>query len=229
MPELPLPSEFDRSWAGPEELKPRCYRAQIEKDIWMGCVVHDEYRCPQFAPSDLVIDIGGHIGAFAYKAWLNGSRNVHSFELNPWHHEGAQVNLEGCDGVQLHNAAVVRSDALRRASYTIDEGGWSNLRAFARGEPVASISLDEIIARYGCVRFLKTDCEGSEWPILYTASRLHEVQEIAGEYHDDVAGPEVEGFVTDPARLCAHLATFGFTTEFEPMSARRVGLFRAWR
>jgi hypothetical protein len=34
------------------------------------------------------------------------------------------------------------------------------------------------------VRFLKLDCEGSEWPILVTSKMLHLVDEIRGEIHE---------------------------------------------
>lgn len=222
---------FDTNWMGPPELRPRCYRSQIEKDIWMSICAQDEYHCPQFEPSDTVFDIGGNIGAFAYRAWLNGSRNIHSFEINHYHCEGWRQNLEGCDGVKLYHAAVVRGDRQRKPVYHLDEGGWSNLRGNTAGACVPwAVSLDELIKTWGTVRYIKIDCEGSEWPILYTATLLGKVQEIMGEYHDDVSGPELAGLpASDPAVLCKHLQTFGFQTEFEPMSEKRTGHFHAWR
>ncbi|MDQ2731571.1 MAG: FkbM family methyltransferase, partial [Armatimonadota bacterium] len=49
---------------------------------------------------------------------------------------------------------------------------------------VKSVSLDTILTFTGPVRLLKMDCEGSEFPILLTATKLHLVEEICGEFHE---------------------------------------------
>lgn len=175
--------EFDRNWIGPPELAPRVYRTQSEKDTWHAVVVDNEYKLGPLDPADVVLDIGAHIGSFSYLAHLHGSRNVHGFEVDPWHMKAQERNLEGFDGIFAHYAAVVRSDEKRKPAYFYD-GNWN---VFAEsGREVQSISLDQIIDLYGRIRFLKTDTEGSEWPILYTCTKLDQVDEIAGEYHEGV-------------------------------------------
>lgn len=221
---------FDRNWVGPPELKPKVYRTQTEKDVWYGCVVEDEYKCPLMRPDDVVIDIGAHIGSFSFKAYLQGSRSVYAFEIDPWHFAGAEQNLaEMDDGVLLHSAAVVRGDEHRSKSYHYD-GVWNSFGLF--GEIVSSISLDEILEPHESVRFLKIDCEGGEWPILYTSKQLHKIQEIAGEYHIIAGGrPELDDlpYPITAAALESFLQSQGFETEFREGGGPNIGNFRAKR
>ncbi len=226
------PETFDRNWVGPEHLKPRVYRRQIEKDIWYGCVVEDEYRCPTFAASDVVVDIGAHIGAFSWLAQNRGSRRVYGFEANPWHYEAGVENLRGLEGVDYRFCAVVRSDDRRADEYRITPGEWNVWQNV--GDEVASISLDEILEAVGPVRFLKIDCEGSEWPILYTCSRLSQVKEMVGEYHTRRFGelefPELSGLPPcEPEALAGYLSDLGFTVEHSTENDGGTGHFRAWR
>jgi hypothetical protein len=74
----------------------------------------------------------------------------------------------------------VRSDEKRKAQYFHD-GGMSTI--CDSGEAVESVSLDDLLQDTGPIRFLKIDCEGSEYEILYTSKLLHLVGEIAGEFH----------------------------------------------
>ncbi len=59
----------------------------------------------------------------------------------------------------------------------------------AGGTPVKAVGLDRIIrhvtdrGRFR-VRLMKLDCEGSEYPILFTAKTLHLVDAIVGEFHN---------------------------------------------
>lgn len=175
------PGPFDTTWAGPEELKPRMYRTQTEKDIWYSIAVMNEYRLWELAADDVVIDIGAHVGAFSHLAYRKGSRSIYAFEIDPNHVKAGYTNLVGMeDGVLFHHAAVVRGDMHRKRQYHY-AGAWNSFAEV--GSPVESISLDEILAPHERVRFLKIDCEGCEFPILYTSTLLHKVDEIAGEYH----------------------------------------------
>lgn len=209
---------FDRNWAGPEHFRPRCYRTQLEKDTWFSVVVGDEYKVPSFAPDDVVIDIGAHIGSVSWLAHYRGSRQIYAFEPNRWHYDGLLENLEGLEGVLPNYAAVVRGDQGRQSSYNYATDTWTVIRG--HGVEVKSISLDEIIDQVGPIRFLKTDCEGSEWPILYTCTKLKQIQEIAGEYHPMLnpldQTPELAGL---PACRIEILASFlnrrGFKVKWE--------------
>ena len=164
-------------------MKPRVYRTQSEKDTWYAVAVENEYQAPMFKESDVVVDIGAHIGSFSYLAHRLGSRRVYGFEIDSWHVEAAEANLEGLDGVELNHLAVVRGDDKRNPHYYYD-GKWNVFGD--TGEEIDSAALDDVIETVGPIRFLKIDCEGGEWPILYTCTQLDQIQEIAGEYHENI-------------------------------------------
>jgi len=220
---------FDRNWAGPPHLKPRAYRTQSEKDTWMAVAVENEYNCPALAADDVVIDVGAHIGSFAHLAYRMGSRSIYAFEIDPWHVEAGQQNLAGMDdGVAYYHCAVVRSDEHRAPEYHYN-GAWNSFGVV--GPVVESRSLDEILAPHESVRFLKLDCEGGEWPLLYTSTLLDRIQEIAGEYHIvPTDAPEMQNLPlpVDSGALMDFLYAKGFAVTLKPASDT-IGLFHAIR
>ena len=179
----------------------------LDRIIFDGVVVLDEYRLPErFEPDDVVVDVGAHIGSFAYAVVLRGGEHVWSIEpdrancalaaehLRPYVDRGA---------VRLLRAAVWRSDPnddeLRFDGYhpfpqsfldwagIVNTGGGSVM--WGLGEPVQKVAFDDVVdlaTNRGerRVRLLKLDCEGAEWPILLTSRRLDLVDEIVGEFHE---------------------------------------------
>jgi len=179
----------------------------FDKGIFNGVVGHNEYSLPPvFAPEDIILDIGAHIGSFAYAALSRGSKNVYSIEPDRANFEIAAENLRPFvekGYVQLVQGAVWRSDPnddeLRFDGYhpfpksyegmegIINTGNGSVI--WGIGVPVAKFAFDEIIDSLTHngerrVRLVKLDCEGAEWPILLTSSRLHLIDEICGEFHE---------------------------------------------
>jgi len=169
--------------------------------------IFNEYDLPvRFAPGDIVVDIGAHIGSFAEAVLSRGCENVYCIEADLSNVEIAAVNLKPYieNGyVQLVNAAAWRSDPnedeLRCDGYhafpesypgmegIINTGSGSVM--WPTGEPVAKIAFDEIIDLVTNrgeqrVRLVKLDCEGAEWPILLTSARLELIDEICGEFHE---------------------------------------------
>jgi O-antigen chain-terminating methyltransferase len=185
-----------------------------------ACVVDEnEYKLPaRFAPDDVVIDVGAHIGSFSYAVLSRGAGKVYAYEAHPTNHAVASKNLErfGARAV-CRNKAVWRSDHPPVTLYNnmlgehVPTGGISVLWNEA-GVPVESVSLDEIIeeATEGLqktIRLLKLDCEGSEYPILFTSKHLGRVREICGEYH------ELErGVVPERAKVEGYSEPFGART-----------------
>jgi FkbM family methyltransferase len=179
----------------------------LDRAIYNGVLGLNEYQLPErFAPHDVVIDVGAHIGSFAEAAVIRGSENVYSIEPDRTNFEIAASNLRPHiekGYVRLVQGAAWRSDPNEDELYfdgyhpfpksfagmegIINTGSGSVI--WAEGEPVEKIAFDEIVDSMTSrgekrVRFLKLDCEGAEWPILLTSRRLELVDEISGEFHE---------------------------------------------
>jgi FkbM family methyltransferase len=179
----------------------------LDQAIFSGVVVHDEYRLPAgFAPDDVVIDVGAHIGSFAQAVLSRGCEDVYCIEpdaanceiaaayLRPYIESGRMRLIQGAAWRSDRNADELYFDGYHPfpRSYpgmkgVINTGSGSVL--WGGGEPVAKIAFDEIVDRvtdHGRkrVRLLKLDCEGAEWPILLTSQRLDRIAEICGEFHE---------------------------------------------
>lgn len=180
--------------------------------IFDAVVAHNEYRLPErFGPGDIVVDVGAHIGSFAYAVARRGGKHVWSIEPDAANCALAAGHLRPYidqGHVRLIHAAVWRSDPnddeLRLDGYhamsypgmegVVNTGGGSVV--WGRGEPVAKIAFDDVVdlatnRADRRVRLLKLDCEGAEWPIVLTSQRLHLIDEIVGEFHE-LGGPLLE-------------------------------------
>jgi FkbM family methyltransferase len=179
----------------------------LDRMIFDGVVALDEYRLPErFEPDDVVVDVGAHIGSFAYAVVLRGGKHVWSIEPDGTNCVFAAEHLRPYvdrGSVRLMHAAVWRSDPnddeLRFDGYqvfpqsfldlagVVNTGGGSVM--WAVGEPVQKVAFDDVVDLVTNrgerrVRLLKLDCEGAEWPILLTSRRLHLIDEIVGEFHE---------------------------------------------
>jgi FkbM family methyltransferase len=183
----------------------------LDQMIFDGVVALDEYRLPErFEPDDVVVDVGAHIGSFAYAVVQRGGKHVWSIEPDRTNCAVAAEHLRPYVDrgyVRLMHAAAWRSDP------NDDELRFDGYHAFPRsypgmdgilntgngsvvwglGEPVAKIAFDDVVdlaTNRGerRVRLLKLDCEGAEWPIVLTSRRLHLIDEIVGEFHE-LGGP----------------------------------------
>ena len=179
-----------------------------DRGICHMVVHHNEYRLPPcLGEGDLVVDIGAHVGSFAYAALLRGSRRVWAVEADAENFRIAGQNLAPYlvrgEATLLHGA-VWRSDAnddlLRWSGYPrfgedfprlqgmVNTGGGSVIWA-GEGTVVPKLAFDDLMAQITDggerrVRLVKLDCEGSEWPILLTSRTLGWIDEICGEFHE---------------------------------------------
>jgi FkbM family methyltransferase len=168
--------------------------AHIALAIWH----HGEYWLPErFAPADVVIDGGCHIGAFMAACLDRGARTVVGFEADPTNAAIAESHVAGDARATVKRLALWRSDVdgptlLRHGGYGAERGmvntGSGDVFA-ADGPAVQAVGLDEVLAIYGQVRLLKLDIEGAEFPVLLTCTRIRQVQTIVAEVHE-FGGPE---------------------------------------
>lgn len=168
-----------------------------DDNIWWS--VHDtnEYKISMLGNSDIVIDIGAHIGAFSTLAAQIGAGRIYAFEASKENYLVAVENLKQFQNVHIENKAVVRSDIvvpevrlLKSSSGDNWNTGDGNIIFSSDGDiPVEAISFDSIMEKLNSnIRLLKLDCEGSEFQILLTTKYLHRIQEIVLEYHE-IGGP----------------------------------------
>ena len=180
----------------------------LDEYIYRQVVEYNEYGLPDnFSLDDIVVDVGAHIGLFAYAALKRGAGKVYGIEADVENFEIAQRNLKTFldEGrMSLTHGAAWRSDCNDDVLYfqgypsrggRINTGGGRVLDK-PGGCPVEKINFDTFLLGITAngrrkLRFLKLDCEGSEWPILFTSSLLNLVTEISGEIHEArVAGPK---------------------------------------
>jgi FkbM family methyltransferase len=222
----------------------------IEEWIYKCVVTDNEYGLPErFLPDDVVIDVGMHIGSFCHAAALRGAGRVYGFEADESNFRRAAEHLAPYgDRVRPAHNAVWRSDEppttlrLFRARDGENTGGGNVV--WSEGDAsVPALPFDDIVrhaTRGGLrVRFLKIDCEGSEFPILFTSKSLHLIDEVAGEYHefggefDDYplpAAARVPGYTRYTiVELTEVLEASGFAVTSSRFGESNIGLFRAVR
>ena len=157
-----------------------------DKTIFKECFIDNEYGIVNLEHSDVVLDIGGHIGSFARLCWNKGSRNIHGFEADVTNFAYYQSNAK--EGVTITNKAVWRSDddtsTLKFDTNIVDGNTGMGVISDKGTVEVEAIKLDDILSQHENVRILKIDVEGSEYPILYTSKQLSKVDVIVGEFHE---------------------------------------------
>ncbi|MCX6723780.1 MAG: FkbM family methyltransferase [Candidatus Staskawiczbacteria bacterium] len=156
---------------------------------------------------DTVVDIGAHIGVFSiFAARLAKNGKIFSFEPTPENFMMLRENIEinKIKNVFPINKAVL--DTTGQATIFLDEnnhgvhsffnfGGRSQLKKIM----VDTISLDDFVRGNNIFRidFLKMDCEGSEYKILFNCSKktLGIIKKISMEYHDSDENDNVRSLV----------------------------------
>lgn len=187
---------------------PALYRiGTSDRAIWENVVNLNEYRLPEkFSESDVILDIGGNTGAFSYACIQRGAGKVIAFEPDPDNFLifRKQLKQEIKDGrCEVYPLAVVGGSGFSWRTFSgvvkkdgeINHGG-----AFLLGEDGNDYGLGEYIVnkpfKVPCIgirlaveltgktdiRFLKLDCEGSEWDILASLDWM-DFEQVSGEYH----------------------------------------------
>lgn len=182
------------------------------------CVLIQEDYTPagfNIEHADTVIDIGGNIGCFAVLAAKRASAGrVLVFEPDGENYRLLCRNIEGNElsNVVAERVAVV-GKAGTRTLFKAPHGPLhttipQRLAESVGAESVKAITLADIFDRFG-VRtcdFLKLDCEGAEYDILYNTppDYLKRIRKIVLEYH---AQSEKQ---TTAGKLAAYLESHGF-------------------
>ena len=221
-----------------------------DKGISLEVIGLNKYRLPtKLLPTDIILDIGAHVGSFSFACLQRGAGKVYAFEPDEANFLICTENLKrfGSRAVP-RRAAIWRSDKWEtELLYTgpsqtplgINHGGGNILFEDGDGIPVPVEALDSILSNIRHVRLMKLDCEGSEWPVLFTSRFLECVDEIIGEYHE-IGGKRNNASIPPKALLPGYsaytredLVSFldrhGFSVEIAGSPQSHIGAFFAKR
>jgi FkbM family methyltransferase len=175
------------------------YLVRGKMDIWVlkeTCVDRDYERTTPLRDGWTVVDIGAGAGDFTISAALRGPRSkVYAFEPLAESFDLLEKNLalnEVSNVTAFPEAVAGQSGDLFLFTRSGVDGQHRTREAPDEGDsvPVRAVTLAEAFARSGIAvcDFLKIDCEGGEYDILFQASEeaLARVRHIAMEYHDGV-------------------------------------------
>jgi FkbM family methyltransferase len=160
-------------------------------EIWVDRVYTP--RGYEICEGQVVVDVGANVGVFSAFAALS-ARNVEVFAYEPFPENAALLrrNTAAIAQSRVHvfeqavggasGPGVLCTDAANWMVHSVADPG-----SASRGLPIATVSLDDLIAANGITRcdLLKLDCEGSEYAILRgaRAETLERVERVVGEYH----------------------------------------------
>ena len=145
-----------------------------------------------------IVDIGGGLGDFTIHAARSGGRStVYAFEplLESFLLLQENLALNGVTNVRAFQEAIAGKPGDRfifTKTGVTGQHRTADTLADTTGdsERVAGATLDAAFRRFGIERcdFLKIDCEGAEYDILFSASEetLSRVRHIAMEFHEGV-------------------------------------------
>lgn len=214
-----------------------------DENVYRSIVELNEYRLPdKFDPSDVIVDIGAHIGAFTKACLDRGAQHIIAFEPEPDNFAIFRSNLREAidDGrVEVFPLAVTGAcdfEWRKHSGYTAINGETNTGGGFlfgpngesfvhkeyvvSRPVRVPSISLDDALDGVEEVRLLKMDCEGSEWGILRNISLyVPDMAEIVGEYHEFGKNTQTE--------LSMILDGLRYDSSFQQHGEHPMGLFFA--
>ena len=187
---------------------------------------YDSELLPPICPNSVVVDIGANIGLFSLlAASISPDIKIHAFEPSADSFVLLQKNVvaNGCANIQCYQYAVCGKTGETNLYLDPDSigdsvlSGWVGKDNVVGTERVPCISLDDLFTRCGITfcDYLKMDCEGSEFDVLFSASSqtLIKIGAIALEYHEYGGRQSNElvellrrnGFQVDEKRTCSNL------------------------
>ncbi len=145
-----------------------------------------------FAPGDVVLDVGAHIGLFAaYVGLRYPDVLVHAFEPFPDNFELLRENVERnrVSNVRIYPFAISGDGRLLKMATNPENSGGATCHSLTLtdrpADMIPSATLDAVFDALDIERckLLKIDCEGSEYEILLATRSLKKVEYLSGEFH----------------------------------------------
>jgi FkbM family methyltransferase len=162
----------------------------------MTCVLDKQYTPAGIIIKEdaTIIDIGGHIGSFSiYAASQAPEGHVYTFEPDPVNYALLQKNIQdnGFKNITPAPLAVSTESGTRRfysGNVNSAESGLYHKNLGAKQISVRTISLEDLFRQNNIsyCDFLKMDCEGAEYEIVFSApdTIMRRIHTIAMECHN---------------------------------------------
>lgn len=179
--------------------KIRVRRLTTDELFVQNLLVGEEYTPPgyEIREGDTVIDVGGNIGTFSLLAARRASRGrVFTFEPIRENYDLLNGNLarNRIRNVTAQKMAILDKKGSVKIYLSAENTGRHSVLEH-RGsdadwfEEVETVSLADVFDAHNIERchFLKMDCEGAEYPILYNLPRTYfrRIDKIVMEYHTE--------------------------------------------
>jgi FkbM family methyltransferase len=190
----------------------------VLNEVWLeNCYDPNVFGMPfDWRQCRTIIDIGSRLGSFAlYAAAKSPQAHVYAYEPDPQNAALIQKSLQLSsmeDRVTLREQAVAGTSGSMDFYSSEECSGWSSLyplASAARRITVPVVTLSQLLDEHsiGICDFIKIDCEGAEYDMLYRCPRevLKRLRFIALEYHRIEGGDSYT-----PSALAAFLREHGF-------------------
>lgn len=176
-------------------LKEHAINTRVFNEIW----VYECYNPPGFKinPEDTVLDIGANYGNFTLYAALK-ARNGKVYAFEPFKEVNKilekNISINRLNNVKLIKKAVSNKSGSRdfyiakkdNVSHSFFESNVSDVKEKIDNIKVKTISLKDFLSQEKIkkVDFLKMDCEGAEYEILFSSEKaLKAIDKISMETH----------------------------------------------
>lgn len=164
-----------------------------DRNIFNEVMFHGLYNPPGFEimSGDVVLDIGAHIGLFS----INASRQASKvFAFEPMQENFGifleNIELNSAKNVMAFNQAVLSAEGKKELFVDAKNQGGHSFYSGKHNDKkilVQTISLEDFFKQNSIskINFLKMDCEGSEYAILFNCPKeiLGNIGKISMEYH----------------------------------------------
>jgi FkbM family methyltransferase len=209
-------------------------------EVWKA-KVYDDKRIP-ISSDAVVVDLGGHIGAFAVRAARQARRGmIYSYEASNKNYTllAKNIELNNLDNLYIENSAITNRRGEMFLYTPANNGILGSLLQITSSfaEKVQARTFADIISEHALERidFLKVDVEGAEFDILLSCSDeiFAKIQRMIIEYH------EFEGDKRSYQDLVNLLDSQGFQVVVEKAKfpqphwfgtkINKIGIIKAWR
>lgn len=141
----------------------------------------------------IIVDIGAHIGVFSiFVAHQSADVRVISYEPHPYNFQllRENVKLNDLSNIEPIPLAVNTKSGKGRLFINQIDLGHSLVKTQDNYIEVDCVTLEEILSRIGRCDFMKMDCEGAEYDILFTTPHeyLKKINKMSVECHDNYDG-----------------------------------------